>query len=99
MATKAEQFQSDAQRTLGKSRKKSHVSQRKPKKAAWSHDKQHAASKATHALEDAAPGERRSRVDPRELEPSKARRAIQPHRSNQEGIAYEPGAPVPREGR
>ena len=65
MATKAEQFHSDAQRTHGKGTKKSHISGKKPKKAAWSHDKQRAGSKATHALEDVAPGTRPSRESTR----------------------------------
>lgn len=36
MATKAEQARSDAQRTHGAGRHKSHVSKKKPKKATWS---------------------------------------------------------------
>ena len=65
MATRAEQARSDSQRTHGVGRHKSHVSQKRPKKAAWSHDKQHAASKATHALEDTEPGRRPSRESTR----------------------------------
>jgi hypothetical protein len=45
--TKAEEFRSQTERT-GKER---HASLRKPKKAAWGRDKQHAQGKATHALE------------------------------------------------
>ena len=52
MATKAEQFREEAQRT-GRSK---HTSKRKPKKAAWSHDKAHAGSKATHAFEEGVKG-------------------------------------------
>jgi len=47
MATRAEQFRSDAQRT-GHSHR---AATRKPRKSAWGRDKAHAASKATHALE------------------------------------------------
>jgi hypothetical protein len=65
MATRAEQSRSDAQRTHGAGRRKSHVSKKKPKKADWSHDKAHAASKATHSLEDTAPGARPSRESTR----------------------------------
>jgi hypothetical protein len=65
MATRAERSRSDEQRTHGAGRNRSHVSEQKPKKAAWSHDKAHAASKATHALEDTAPGERPSRESTR----------------------------------
>lgn len=52
MATKAEQYRDEVQRT-GKSK---HTSKRKPKKSAWSHDKAHAGSKATHAFEEPTPG-------------------------------------------
>lgn len=52
MATRAEQHRSDAQRT-GQSRRRS---TKKPRKASWSHDKAHARSKATHALETVAGG-------------------------------------------
>jgi len=65
MATRAEQSRSDEQRTHGAGRSQSHVSEKKPKKGSWSHDKAHAASKATHALEDTAPGERPSRESTR----------------------------------
>ncbi|HEX8789817.1 MAG TPA: hypothetical protein VF765_02615 [Polyangiaceae bacterium] len=47
MATRSEQYRSDAQRT-GKPKRRS---QKKPRKNAWSKDKAHAGSKATHALE------------------------------------------------
>jgi len=52
MATKAQKFRSEEQR-------KSHdkpTSKRKPKKSAWSHDKAHAGSKATHAFEEKGAG-------------------------------------------
>jgi hypothetical protein len=45
--TKAEAFRSEAERTG----RQKHASLRKPKKAAWGRDKQHAQGKATHALE------------------------------------------------
>ena len=47
MATKAEQFHSSSQRTGHPKR----TSAKKPRKGKWSHDKAHAGSKATHALE------------------------------------------------
>lgn len=65
MATKAERLRSEVERAGGKGRRKQHVSAKKPKKAAWSHDKAHAASKATHALEDTAPNKRPSRESTR----------------------------------
>jgi len=65
MATKAEQWRSNEQRTHGAGAHKSHVSKKQPKKAAWSHDKAHAGAKATHALEDTAPGKRPSRESTR----------------------------------
>lgn len=65
MATKAEQWKSEEQRTHVAGNKKSHVATKKPKKATWSHDKEHAATKATHALEDTKPGERPSRESTR----------------------------------
>jgi hypothetical protein len=65
MATKAERLRSEEQRTNRESRPKSRTSEKKPKKAAWSHDKAHAASKATHALEATAPGKRPSRESTR----------------------------------
>jgi hypothetical protein len=52
MATKAEQFRSSEQRS-GKPKR---TSTKKPKKAAWSKDKAHAGSKATHAKEPARAG-------------------------------------------
>src|SRR5271157_578760 len=48
MATRAEQFRSESQRTSHPKR----TSVRKPRKSAWSHDKAHAGSKATHAKEE-----------------------------------------------
>lgn len=65
MATRAERVRSEEQRTHGAGPHKSHVSEKKQKKASWGHDKAHAASKATHALEDAAPGGRPSRESTR----------------------------------
>ncbi len=66
MATKAEQQRSEEQRTHGAGRKKKpHVAMKKPKKATWSHEKEHAAAKATHAFEDAAPGQQPSRESTR----------------------------------
>jgi hypothetical protein len=65
MATKAEQWKSEDQRTHGKGAHKSHVAVKKPKKATWSHEKAHAGAKATHAFEDTAPGERPSRESTR----------------------------------
>jgi hypothetical protein len=50
MATRAETFRAGAQRT-GKGKK---TSVKKPKKAAWGHDKGHAGRKATRALEASA---------------------------------------------
>jgi len=65
MATRAEQARSDEQRTHGAGRHKPRVPKKKPKKADWSHDKAHAASKATRSLEDTAPGARPSRASTR----------------------------------
>jgi hypothetical protein len=62
MATRAEQYRSDAQRKGGKPHRKA---EKKPKKPAWSHEKHHAAVKATHALEDTPPGKRPSRESTR----------------------------------
>jgi hypothetical protein len=50
MATRAERYRSDAERT-GRAQRKA---TRKPRKGTWSHDKAHAASKATHALEESS---------------------------------------------
>jgi hypothetical protein len=61
MATRAEQFHSDEQRKGGNH----HKAEKKPKKAAWKHEKHHAGVKATHALEDTAPGKRPSRESTR----------------------------------
>jgi hypothetical protein len=52
MATKAEQYRSEAQRTGRGGR----GSTKKPRKAEWSRDKAHARSKATHALEEVPSG-------------------------------------------
>jgi hypothetical protein len=52
MATRAEQFHSSAQRSGTPKR----ISKKKPKKSTWSHDKAHAGSKATHAMEPARAG-------------------------------------------
>jgi hypothetical protein len=65
MATKAEQQRSEEQRTHGAGKHKPRVAMRKPKKAAWGHDKGHAAAKATHALEETAPGHQPSRESTR----------------------------------
>jgi hypothetical protein len=68
MATKAEQQRSEEQRTHGAGHAghhKSHVAMKKPKKAAWGHEKGHAAAKATHALEDTTPGHQPSRESTR----------------------------------
>ena len=65
MATRAEQQRSEEERKHGKGNSKPRVSEKKPKKATWSHDKQHAGRKATHALEDVAPGTRPSRESTR----------------------------------
>jgi hypothetical protein len=65
MATRAEQFRSQQERANGTRGKKKRKAQRKPKKAAWSHEKHHADVKATHALEDTAPGTRPSRESTR----------------------------------
>ena len=64
MATRAEQMRSDEQRARGR-RRRGRVSKKKPKKALWGRDKGHARSKATHALEDTAPGKRPSRESTR----------------------------------
>lgn len=48
MATRSEQFRSDAQRTAKPRRR----SQKKLRKPHWSREKAHAGSKATHALEE-----------------------------------------------
>ena len=61
MATKAEQYRSEEQRKGGSH----HKSEKKPKKAAWGKEKHHAGVKATHALEDTAPGKRPSRESTR----------------------------------
>ncbi len=65
MATKAEQWKSEEQREHGKNRKTGPTSKRQPKKATWGHDKAHASAKATHVLEEAAPGTRPSRESTR----------------------------------
>jgi hypothetical protein len=69
MATRAEQFRSEEQRTHGKGLHKrphkTHVSKKQPKKAAWSRNKPHAGAKATHALESVARGARPSRESTR----------------------------------
>jgi hypothetical protein len=64
MATRAEQYRSEQERASGAGAKK-RKAQRKPKKAAWSHEKHHADVKATYALEDTAPGKRPSRESTR----------------------------------
>jgi hypothetical protein len=64
MATKAEQFHANEQRHRGKG-KKPRTSIKKPKKAAWSRASVHAASKATHAIEETSRGARPSRESTR----------------------------------
>ena len=61
MATKAERFRSDEERSGRGARH----SEKKPRKASWSREKHHADVKATHALEDSAPGKRPSRESTR----------------------------------
>jgi len=68
MATKAEQFRSQQERSPTKRRgkgRKPHKAQKKPKKGGWSHEKHHADVKATHAFEATAPGKRPSRKSTR----------------------------------
>jgi hypothetical protein len=65
MSTRAESFHAEHERTHGKGPHKPRVARRQPKKAAWSHDKPHAGAKATHALEETAPGTRPSRTSTR----------------------------------
>jgi hypothetical protein len=65
MATKAQQHQSEEERAKRAELHKSHVSKRKPRKATWGRDKAHAGAKATHALEDSAPGQCPSRESTR----------------------------------
>lgn len=60
MATKAQRAKSEAQRTGRGGR----TSIKKPRKSGWSHDKAHARSKATHALESSS-GARPSRESTR----------------------------------
>jgi hypothetical protein len=64
MATKAEKARSEEQRSHRAGRP-ARVAKEKPKKSAWSRDKAHAGSKATHALEETAPGKRPSRESTR----------------------------------
>jgi hypothetical protein len=63
MATKAEQFRSDAQRANGG--RASRTAGKRSKKSAWSRKRAHAGRKATHAFEDARGGTRRSRESTR----------------------------------
>lgn len=65
MATRADQYRSRQERTNGAARRKGRVAIKKPKKATWAHDKAHAASKATHALEPTSPGKRPTRKSTR----------------------------------
>jgi hypothetical protein len=70
MATRAERFRADAnananEERRGGARRKRRVARKKPKKAAWSRDKNHARVKATHALEENKPGRRPSRESTR----------------------------------
>ena len=63
MATKSEEFRS--QESKRGPRPERRVSERKTKSSEWSRESAHAASKATHALEETAPGERPSRESTR----------------------------------
>ncbi len=65
MATRAERYKSEEQRANGGPKKGAHVAKKKPKKAAWSHEKGHAAGKTSHAIEATAPGKRPSRESTR----------------------------------
>jgi hypothetical protein len=68
MATKAERARAEEQRShraANAKKKKPHVAEKKPRKGTWSHEKAHAGSKATHALEDTAAGKRPSRESTR----------------------------------
>jgi hypothetical protein len=67
MATKAEGFRADQERTArGQHKRRVSRKRRKlPKKTAWSRDKKHARVKATHALEETKPGRRPSRESTR----------------------------------
>jgi hypothetical protein len=63
MATKSEQFRS---REIKRGpRAKARTSERRKKASEWSRESAHAGSKATRALEQAAPGERPSRESTR----------------------------------
>ena len=66
MATKAEKFRANEEKTGIKGRKPKRKSKKKPKKATWKHESHHADVKATHALEARpAKGKRPSRVSSR----------------------------------
>jgi len=63
MATRADRFRSEEQRRgrAGRTR----AAGKRLKKSAWGRDKAHAASKATHAFEETAPGAHPSRESTR----------------------------------
>jgi hypothetical protein len=63
MATRAEQFRSE-ERKHGP-RRKARTTKRKAKSSDWSRKSAHAASKATRAFEEVAPGKRPSRESTR----------------------------------
>jgi hypothetical protein len=66
MATKAEQFRANEQKSGAKGKKPKRRSTRKPKKAAWKRESHHAETKATHAIEERpSTGKRPSRVSSR----------------------------------
>ena len=92
MATRAEQFRSSSQR----SGKPKHVSKKKAKKADWSHDKAHAGSKATHAMEvsEGRPSRESTRGSANR---AKRGRRAQHHRGRTSGRSVGPRPPLPRE--
>jgi hypothetical protein len=65
MATKAERFRNEQERTPPAGGRAKRTSQRKPKKAAFGREKAHARVKATHALEDTKASARPSRKSTR----------------------------------
>jgi hypothetical protein len=66
MATRAERFHADQEKSGDKGRKPKRKSKKKPKKSAWKRESHHAEVKATHALEPRpSKGKRPSRVSSR----------------------------------
>ncbi len=66
MATRAEQFHANEEKSGARGRKPKRRSKKKPKKSAWKHQSHHADVKATHALEPRpSKGKRPSRVSSR----------------------------------